>query len=80
VAEENELFDRLRGALATMPADQAAVCCLRYFELLSYGEISEQLGVTVNHVGVLLHRAKSALQTELSEFRLAIPSRAGDEA
>jgi RNA polymerase sigma factor (sigma-70 family) len=79
VAEENELFDRLRSTLATMPADQAATCCLRFLERLSYDEISEQLGVTVNHVGVLLHRAKSTLQTELAEFRPAVHSRAEAE-
>lgn len=79
VAEENELFERLRSALATMPADQAAACCLRFLELLSYDEISEQLGVTVNHVGVLLHRARSTLQTELAEFRPVIHLRAEDE-
>lgn len=77
--EENELHDRLRQALATMPPDQAEVCCLRYVEMLSYEEISQQLGVTVNHVGVLLHRAKSVLQTQLAEFRPVIHSTTGDE-
>lgn len=68
IAEENELFDELRAALAALPTDQAEVCCLRYLENMSYEQISEQLCVTVNHVGVLLHRAKSSLQVRLAAF------------
>jgi RNA polymerase sigma-70 factor (ECF subfamily) len=68
IAEENELFDQLRSALAALPPDQAEVCCLRYLEEMSYEQISEQLGATVNHVGVLLHRAKSSLQVRLAAF------------
>ena len=37
-------------------------CCLRFLEDLSYGEIAEELKITVNHVGVLLNRAKVALR------------------
>ena len=68
IAERKELFDQLRIALATMPRDQAEVCCLRYLETMSYEQISEQTGITVSHVGVLLHRAKSLLQVQLAQF------------
>lgn len=78
MAEENELFDHLRRALAKMPADQADACCLRFLEMMSYEEIADELGLTVNHVGVLLHRAKSALQTQLADFQSAIQPTAGD--
>ena len=67
-AEEKELFDELRAALSVMPPDQAEACCLRYLENMSYQQISDQLDVTVNYVGVLLHRAKSALQVQLAAF------------
>jgi RNA polymerase sigma-70 factor, ECF subfamily len=66
VAEEHELFDKLRSALSAMPSDQAQACCLRYLESMSYEQIAAELGVTINHVGVLLHRAK--LQIELAAF------------
>lgn len=78
IAEASELFDRLRAALVTLPAEQADACCLRFLEMMSYEEISEQLGVTVNHVGVLLHRAKAALQVELADFQPAVPQQARD--
>ena len=68
IAEENELFDHLRVALANMPPDQAEACCLRYLESMSYEQIAAALGVTVNHVGVLLHRVKSVLQVRLAAF------------
>ena len=68
VAEERELFNRLRDGLASLPRDQAEACCLRFLEDFSYEQIAEELRVTVNHVGVLLHRAKAALQTQLSAF------------
>lgn len=67
-AEENELFDQLRAELAALPSDQAEVCCLRFLESFSYEQIADELGLTINHVGVLLHRAKSALQNSLAAF------------
>jgi len=67
-AQESELFDRLREALAALPDDHAQVCCLRFLEELSYEQIADQLGITVNHVGVLLHRAKSELRQLLAPF------------
>lgn len=66
--EGHELLEELRDALASMPADQAEVCCLRYFENFRYEQIADELGITVNHVGVLIHRAKSLLQVRLAVF------------
>ena len=67
-AEERELFDRLREGLAGLPADQAEACCLRFLEGFSYEEIAAELQLTVNHVGVLLHRARASLQVRLAAF------------
>jgi RNA polymerase sigma-70 factor (ECF subfamily) len=68
VAEERELFDRLRDGLASLPPDQAEACCMRFLEDFSYEQIADELGVTVNHVGVLLHRARRDLQKQLAAF------------
>lgn len=67
-AHERELFQRLREGLSELPGDQAEACCLRFLEGFSYEEIADDLGVTVNHVGVLLHRAKALLQSRLAAF------------
>lgn len=63
VAEERELVNRLRHAVATLPKDQAEAFWLATFESLPHAEIGASLGITANHVGVLLHRARRALQS-----------------
>lgn len=68
VAEERELVNWLRHAVATLPKDQAEAFWLVTFESLPHAEIGASLGITANHVGVLLHRARRALQS------LAAPS------
>lgn len=64
-AEERELVERLRQALATLPKDQAEVFWMATFDSLPHAEIGVILGITPNHVGVLLHRARRALQSLL---------------
>jgi RNA polymerase sigma-70 factor (ECF subfamily) len=64
-AEEAELAEHLRDALAEIDAQQAEVFCLACLEGLDYREIAKHMGITVNHVGVLLHRAKSSLRERL---------------
>jgi RNA polymerase sigma-70 factor (ECF subfamily) len=64
-AEAAELAEHLRDALAELDVRQAEVFCLACLDGLSYQQIAEQLGITVNHVGVLLNRAKSGLRERL---------------
>ena len=64
-AEASELGEHLRQALADLDARQAEVFCLACLDGLSYQEIAEQLSVTVNHVGVLLNRARATLRERL---------------
>jgi RNA polymerase sigma-70 factor (ECF subfamily) len=65
-AEEAELAQRLRDALARIPAQQAEVFCLQSLEGWSYQEIAEQLSLSINTVGVLLHRARQRLRELLA--------------
>ena len=67
-AAGEELAGRLREALARIDPRQAEVFCLASLESWSHPEISTLLGVTANHVGVLLSRARSALRDELRAF------------
>ena len=60
-AEAAELSDRLRWALAELPAQQAQAFCLRQLNGLEYGEMAEEMGVTVDAAGALLHRARARL-------------------
>jgi len=68
--ETKELAERLRLALASLDERDAEVLILAHMEELSYRQIAEQLGVTVNHVGVLLNRARSNLRWRLRNVDL----------
>jgi RNA polymerase sigma-70 factor (ECF subfamily) len=68
MAQGAELGDRLREALATLPAQQSEVFCLRHLNELSYQEISTQLGMSIDAVGVTLHRARGRLREQLTAF------------
>lgn len=68
VAAGRELAEELRKALAEIDDRQADVFCLSCLEGRSYRDIAEQLGVTVNHVGVLLNRARSSLRERLKAY------------
>jgi RNA polymerase sigma factor (sigma-70 family) len=61
-AEDAELSERLRAALARIPPKQAEVFCLYSLEDWSYQEIAQHLAVSTDAVGVLLHRARRRLR------------------
>jgi len=61
-AQANELGDRLRAALCELAPQQGAVFCLRWLSELSYEEIASELGLSIDAVGVTLHRARARLQ------------------
>jgi RNA polymerase sigma-70 factor (ECF subfamily) len=63
-AEERE---RLQCCVGQLGEVQRAVVTLRMLEELPGAEVADQLGLAPGHVAVLLHRAKSALATCLSE-------------
>lgn len=57
---------RLRACVAELCEIQRAVVTLRMLEERPGENVAELLGVSPNHVAVLLHRAKSALRTCMS--------------
>lgn len=63
----HELADRLRAALTALPRQQAEVFTLAVVEELPHAEVAALCGITVNHVGVLVHRARARLRTSLVE-------------
>lgn len=66
--EAEELRAALRLALAKIPEDQATAFVLTAIEDVSYEEAAAAMGVTQNHLGVLLFRARKALQAKLSDY------------
>jgi RNA polymerase sigma-70 factor (ECF subfamily) len=65
-AGTTDLEELLRLALVEIKANEAEVFCLVCIEELSYREVAEQLGLTDNHVGVLLNRARAKLSEKLA--------------
>ncbi len=59
--------EAVRAAVAALPERYRLPVVLAYFEEASYDEIAERLGITRNHVGVLLLRARRALRRALTE-------------
>lgn len=61
-AQASELSERLRAALAHLPERQAEVFCLFCLEGWTYQEISEHLSMSIDAVGVNVHRARAKLK------------------
>jgi len=64
--EDAERLAALRTAIASLP-DQDRLIMTLLLEGMSYKEIAEITGLTVNHVGVKISRAKAALEEMLTE-------------
>jgi RNA polymerase sigma-70 factor (ECF subfamily) len=64
--EDAERLAALRRAIASLP-DQDRLIVTLLLEGLSYKEIAEITGLTVNHVGVKISRIKQALENILTE-------------
>jgi RNA polymerase sigma-70 factor (ECF subfamily) len=67
-AEASELGEALREALAELPAKQAEVFVLHAIEGWSYQEIASRLSLTIDNVGVLVHRGRAKLKLLLARF------------
>jgi RNA polymerase sigma-70 factor (ECF subfamily) len=65
VAQERELASRLRDALTRLPAREASVFCLRFFDDLPYEQIARALGITEGAAATALHKARTRLEAIL---------------
>lgn len=64
--EDRERLAALHAAIATLP-DQDRLIVTLLLEGLSYKEIAEVTGITVNYVGVKISRIKEALEQLITE-------------
>lgn len=67
VAVAHELAERVRRAIAQLPAREAEVFCLRYLEEMAYEQIAETLHISGGAVAVALHKARAKLERLLTE-------------
>ncbi|MFN0215729.1 MAG: RNA polymerase sigma factor [Saprospiraceae bacterium] len=63
--EQNDLIDRLKNMMQQLPEKQRLVMHLRDVEELSYEEISESLGISLDQVKVCLHRARKTVREKM---------------
>ena len=75
-AEAGELSVALREALTELPEKQAECFTLHAIEGWAYQEIADQLGISIDHVGVLIHRARGKLKKSLSRYSGVEPAKA----
>jgi RNA polymerase sigma-70 factor (ECF subfamily) len=66
-AVAGELSQRLRVALAHIPAKQAEVFCLFCLDGWTYQEIAGHLSMSIDAVGVNVHRARARLRALMGE-------------
>ncbi len=66
VAAEADDMRRCSEAIGRLPPQQQEVLQLRLNHGLSYKQISDVTGMTVNHVGVTLHQAVQRLRAALA--------------
>jgi RNA polymerase sigma-70 factor (ECF subfamily) len=64
--EDRESLRAVLGALSALPASQQEVLRLKFEAELSYEEIGAVVGLTVNHVGVLIHNGLKSIRTRLA--------------
>lgn len=63
--EQEQATERLLRAIRRLPVQSRQIVILS-LEDLSYEEISDVCGLSVNHIGVTLNRARAALKKELT--------------
>lgn len=68
----SSMWRKVRGAMARLPDDQAAVLTMIGVEGRSYQEVSEKLDLPVGTVKSRCFRAREALQRDLGEARPAL--------
>ncbi|MCX7703963.1 MAG: RNA polymerase sigma-70 factor [Planctomycetota bacterium] len=66
--ERGELEEKVKSAVAALPESQRMAVILSRYEGLSYVEIAEVMGTTVEAVKSLLVRARVSLKERLSRF------------
>ena len=75
-ASAAELSRRLSDALAQLPGRQSDVFCLICLEDWAYAQVATELNLSIDAVGVMLHRARARLHAALADER---PSGAAGE-
>lgn len=66
--EQRELVDRVQEAIAALPHEYRTVIVLRDLQHLSYQEIADVTGLTLENVKTRLHRGRLMLRRKLEPY------------
>ena len=66
--KEKEMAGEVKKAIEKLPQTQKEAIVLREYQNLSYQEISQILGCSLENVKILIFRARERLRQELSSF------------
>jgi RNA polymerase sigma-70 factor, ECF subfamily len=78
LASQKQKARFLRQALAQLPERDAKVFAMRFFEDFAYNAIAENLNISVNQVGVILHRTRERLKEILQSMESNIDESKND--
>lgn len=67
IAADHERVERVRGYIARLPENQAAVILLKFEKGYSYQEISDETGLSTGNVGFLIHVGMKRLRELLPD-------------
>ncbi|MDQ3289132.1 MAG: sigma-70 family RNA polymerase sigma factor [Pseudomonadota bacterium] len=67
VGMHDQRASQLRAAIARLPRQQARCFAMRYLESMDIGDIARALDISENNAGVILHRARRRLESQLRE-------------
>ena len=67
ILEKRDAEQTAWEGLKNLSAKEQQVVFLKVHEEKSYQEISEEMGISVSHVGILLHRTMKKLSEQMSE-------------
>ncbi len=70
--EELEIVERVRFAVASLPAEQRQIISLVDLEELSYCEVSQALNIPIGTVMSRLHRARKNLLSRMDETNIPL--------
>jgi len=68
--ESNDMMDKIKSLINTMPENYKAVIQLREIEEMSYKEIAEILDMTIEKVKIYIFRARKMLQQLIIDANL----------
>jgi len=68
LVKEKEMTAQIKKAIEKLPETQREALVLREYQDLSYEEISQVLGCSLDNVKILIFRARERIRQELSSF------------